>query len=441
MRTDDRGTFAPRAASNWALALLLLVSLMNYLDRFVVGVLLPAIKADLHLSDTQLGFVTGVAFAVFYALAGIPIGHLADRCSRRTIIGCALALWSAMTIACGFAHSFLQLVLARILLGVGEAGSTSPSHSLISDLFPARSRASALALFSTGMPIGILVGFLVGGYAAEALGWRGALMMFGAPGLVLALVVMVALPEPTRGAADAGGLHSPEPLPLRRALGVLVRRRSFVFVCLGSGCYTVVWSGLIIWLPSYFTRGFEVPMKDAGAALAVVLGTSQLLGLLAGGALADRLGQRDARWAFWTCALGASLSLPCFAIALFWPHPVGALIALFPAFFVALFQGGPAAAIVQAVAGPSMRAVSVSIYLVVINMVSALGTQLIGLFSDRMRLSHGTSALGASMLLVTILFGLGATLSFLLGARSFAGDREEANNVQLDAGPRIETTG
>lgn len=239
------------------MVLLFLVSLCNYLDRYMLGVLLPDIKADLHLSDGELGFIGGTAFTIFYAVMGIPIGRLADKQSRRLVLVTALSLWSAMTALCGAAQNFIQLALARILVGVGEAGATPPAHSLIADLFPVRQRAGALAVYTLGSPIGILIGFSAAGLISASLGWRWALILLGLPGLLLAGAVFLFLTEPREGRPSTtatGDTHAPEFASLRQVMGTLLRCATFRHTSLGTAFYTVLWMGLVAWLPSFFVR-------------------------------------------------------------------------------------------------------------------------------------------------------------------------------------------
>lgn len=417
--TNDHGTATARARF-LALSLLFLVALLNYLDRYMLGILLPAIKADLHLSDSELGFITGIAFSIFYAVMGIPIGRLADRFSRRAVIAGTLALWSAMTVACGLAQGFVQLVLARVMVGVGEAGATPPAHSLISDLFPASRRAGALSVFSLGLPVGVLVSFMAGGVIAQNLGWRPALLAFGVPGVMLAAVIFLVLPEPARGSAD--GLVLSRSTTLRQVMATLIGRQSFRHVCLGSGFFTLLWLGLISWLPSFFTRTFNLPIGEVGTKLALVLGLSQFIGLAVGGVLGDRLSRRDGRWYMWICAAGSLLPMPFYAAALLSPRADLAFLALIPVFIFGLLQGAPAVAIVQGLAGPRMRAVAVATYLVVVNVIAGGGPQLIGLLSDRLGPSLGASALGVSILGVALPFSVWSGWHFWRGARTLRAD-------------------
>ncbi len=274
---------APRVA----LILLFIVSLFNYLDRWMLAILIPDIKADLQLSDGQLGFITGIAFSLFYALMGLPIARLADRYSRRVIVSVAMSLWSAMTALCGLAQNFTQLAVARILVGVGEAGATPPSHSLISDYYPRERRALALAVYAMGSPLGIFFGFLLGGWLTQTYGWRVALYSFGLPGLVLAGVVFFVLKEPARGAADGVDLAGPTP-SLMVTLRTLFSRPTFIHNCIGSGMYTLVYLSFHTWTPSFFERNYDMSMGSIGVWLAFIAGGAQLVGVLGGGWLADR---------------------------------------------------------------------------------------------------------------------------------------------------------
>ena len=218
-----------------ALVLLFFVSFFNYMDRFMLSVLLPAIKRDLDLSDTQIGFISGLAFTLFYALLGIPIARLADRYSRKTIIAIGLTVWGFMTAACGLAQNWRQLAIARVMVGVGEAGASPASHSLIADYFPRASRGRALSVYTLGAPVGIFIGFSVGSWIAETYSWRVALMVLGLPGVALAAILYFSLREPTRGQSDGlpadSGLH----LPLWQTIRALFRKRNFFHLALENG--------------------------------------------------------------------------------------------------------------------------------------------------------------------------------------------------------------
>ena len=234
---------ATKRYRRYLLGLLLLVMTCNYADRYVIGILLPQIKSDLALTDTQIGFITGAAFTVFYALLGVPIASLADRRSRRKIIAWALALWSLMTCLCGLARSFVQLAVFRVLVGIGEAGCTPPSHSLVSDYFSARERALAMAVLGLGSSLGVFLAFLVGGWITDTYGWRVTLVSFGAPGMLIALVVYGTLRDPPRGHSDGvqAAAKAPAMFPAFRKLWA---KKTFRYMVLGGSMYGMVSTAL-----------------------------------------------------------------------------------------------------------------------------------------------------------------------------------------------------
>ncbi|MDE0489621.1 MAG: MFS transporter, partial [Gammaproteobacteria bacterium] len=272
----------------YVLGLLLVVMTLNYADRYVIGILLPQIKSDLALSDTQIGFITGAAFTVFYALLGVPIASLADRRSRKKIIAAALALWSLMTCLCGLARSFVQLAVFRVLVGIGEAGCTPPSHSLISDYFSPRERAMAMAVLGLGSSLGVFLAFLVGGWITDAYGWRVTLVSFGAPGVLIALVVYFTLRDPPRGHSE--GLEVAEKAPrMFPAFRGLWSKGTFRYMVLGGSMYGLVSTALLAWLPSFYTRTHGLEIATVGTWLAFTKALPHAAGTLLGGLLASRL--------------------------------------------------------------------------------------------------------------------------------------------------------
>ena len=405
-----------------ALGLLFLVSFFNYMDRYMLAVLLPSIKADLALSDTQVGLITGLAFTLFYATLGIPIARLADRYSRRKIIAIALAFWSVMTAVCGFTQSFLQLLLARVFVGAGEAGASPPSHSLISDLFPARERALALSVFSLGAPVGILVGFALGGWLVERYSWRIALLMVAVPGLLLAVVAWWRLPDPRRGGTE-GMTAAPVVPPLLQTLRALMGTPSFRQVSIATGLYTVLWLGVVQWLPSFFTRSFDLGMGQVSLVLALVLSSSQIIGMLTGGALADRLGRRDLRWYLWLPAIAILISTPAFAVTFTTASATLAYASLFLPFMIGIVQGPATFAVVQGVADVSMRATAAALLLLITNLIGGgIGPYVVGALSDLLLDRFGVDSLRYSLLVVALFFGTWSSLHYLLGARSLRAD-------------------
>lgn len=408
-----------------ALWLLFFVAFLNYLDRYLLGVLLPAIKVDLRLSDTELGFISGIAFAVLYSVMGIPFGRLADRYSRRAVLVAAVSVWSAMTALCGLAQNFVQLAVSRVLVGIGEAGGTPPSHSLIADLFPVAARARALSRYAIGSPIGLFVGFAAGGLIAERFGWRIALYGCALPGLILAALLYWRLPEPAREPARPGA----DPIPLGATLRVILGRRALVHTALGAAWYGLLWYGLVAWLPSYLTRSFRIPLGEVGTQLAISLGVSQLIGLIAGGVMGDRLARRDPRWYSWMCALAVVLPVPFYALAFLTSLAAVVFIALFAALLIGMLQGGPCYAVIQNSVGSSIRATATAVYLVIVNVIGGFGAQLIGWLSDRLAPEFGVESLRWAISSVTVGFSLLAGWHFWWGARHVEADFSAASDL------------
>ncbi len=421
----------PRPGKNARLVLLLLfvVSLFNYLDRWMLSILVPDIKADLALSDTQLGFITGIAFSLFYATMGIPIARLADRHSRRLVVSAAMALWSAMTAVCGLAQNFVQLAVARVMVGVGEAGATPPSHSLIADFYPRERRALAISVYGMGAPFGIFLGFLLGGWLTQAYGWRVALLAFGIPGMILAGAVYLFLAEPRRGAAD--GLTAPvEAPPLGITLKTLLSRPTYLNNCLGSGFYTIVYLGLLNWMPSFFERAHEMPIGTIGTWLAFIIGGSQLLGVLSGGWLADRLAAVDLGWLMRLCGITVLIAIPFYPLVVFSQSPTLAFVMLFVPFMVGIMQAGPQHATTQGVAPVAMRATAAATYLLIVNLMGGLGPQLVGILSDALAAQGESRSLGLAMLVVAVGFSLLSAWFFLRASNTLVRDMARTQEIQ-----------
>ena len=401
-----------------ALALLFLVSFFNYMDRYMLAVLLPAIKADLQLSDTEIGFITGLAFTLFYVTMGIPIARLADRYNRKNIVAIALAVWSAMTAICGLAQNFVQLAIARIMVGVGEAGASPPSHSLIADLFPVEKRARALSIYALGAPVGILVGFMLGGWVTQLYGWRAALFTVGVPGILVALVVYRKLHEPARGAAD-GLAHKTEVQPFWFSLKTLMASPTFRHLSVATGLYTVVWLGVVQWLPSFFTRSFGLEIGAVGTWLALILSVSQIIGMLLGGWLADRFGAADLRWYVWVPSLAILVSTPMFLLTFLTQNPTVAFLSLFLPFMIGVMQGPPSFAVAQGLADVRMRAMAAALLLLITNLIGGgIGPQAVGIMSDYLAAGYQQDSLRYALLAISLVFGLWSSLHYFLAGKT-----------------------
>lgn len=413
-----------------ALIILFFVSFCNYLDRFVLSVLLPSIKADLDLSDTQLGAL-GTAFTVSYVLLSIPFARLADRHSRKTIISLCVAIWSAMTALCGLAQSFWQLAIARVLVGFGEAGATPPSHALISDFYPLTKRTTALAVFGLGAPFGIMVGFITASWIAQNYDWRAAFLALGLPGLVLALCVYFGIWEPQRGASEAPekAQQAGEHITFIRTLKALWGSSAFCHFAFATGLYTVVYIGVVNWLPSYFIRSFDMELSQVGLWLAMSLGVSQLIGSLSCGILTDHMVKRSVLWFSRIPALAMLLSSPLFLIVFGADSALISALALAPAFLIGIFQGPASFAAVQGIVHVRIRATAVAIFLCVTNLVGGLiGPLFTGWLSDYLEPTYGDEALRQALLFVVLVFGFWSALHYALAGRTLRQEMSQTHS-------------
>lgn len=378
----------------WTLVLLSLVGTFNYIDRSILNTLGQMVKTDLALSDLELGLLGGAAFALFNGLVSIPVARLADRHNRVRIVGIALAFWSAMTALCGAAQNFLQLCLARIAVGIGEAGGGPPSIALLSDHFPPHRRATAISLYALGIPLGILFGATASGWLAEQYGWRLAFVIVGLPGVVLALLVLLTVREPR----EAGSLHDDaNPSGLRAVLRHLLRWRSFRHMLLGAGLANFGITGLTQFLHPFFVRSYEVGYSEAATLFGLVAGVSSGLGFAFGGVIADHFGGRNGRAYAFVPALGLLMAAPIYVAALSAPYgwPAIALLIVGGTFVSVYF--GPTLAITQNLADPGMRATATALFAVTINLVGgALGGLFVGLLSDAFAGAAAPACAGAA---------------------------------------------
>jgi MFS family permease len=401
------------------LAVLALVYTFNHLDRQVFGVLIEPIKQDLALSDTAMGFLGGLSFALFHAVAGLPIARLADRGSRRLIISAGIVLWSAATAACGLARNFAQLALARVAIGIGEASNAPASHSMISDYFPPQRRATALAVFFVGASVGVALGFLLGGAIAERLGWRAAFFILGAPGIPLALLVWLTVREPERGATEVGAVDA-RVVPWRGVLAFLRTNRAFTLVLLAQAIHAFSGTGLLVWAVPFLMRVHGMGIAEAGMWSGPITGVSGALGVLIGGRLSDHLGARDARWYLRLPALVALLGLPFTVVFILSESVELALLCLAPHMLLSAVPSGPVGAVVQAIVPLRMRALAAAMNLLAVNLIgTGLGPQMVGLFSDALSGVPGDQALRYAMLLVGV-SNLLAGLLYLLAGRALS---------------------
>jgi MFS family permease len=399
----------------YVLALLVLVGVVAWVDRNVFAVLLQSIKVEFALSDTALGLLGGVAFGVFYATLGLPVAWLADRYDRRTLLAGSLALWSAFTAACSLATGAVSLFFARVGVGVGEAGGSPPSVSLVADYFPRERRAFALGVLYLYIPLGFVVGYLLGGWLNDRVGWRAACLWLGLPGIALALLVRLTLREPPRGVP---GKSAAAP-PLLATLRSFASRPALRQLPLGGAAHGAGAFAAALWLPAYFMRTFEMSSAAAGAWLALAYGLGGALGVLSGGYLADALvaRTRDQRWyALWPVALLLA-SMPVTLVLYLAAAPAVAVAALLAGAFLGHAFLGPVAALLQNLAGPERRAVAAAFYVFLVNLVSmGLGPVAVGYLSDTFTARLGVDALRYALHTVLMTTTLLAALHFSLAA-------------------------
>lgn len=358
----------------------MLVYTVNYLDRNILVILAEPIKRELGLRDWQIGFLTGTSFAVFYALLGLPIARLADRSHRVNIASLALVVWGGMTALCGAVSSYVQLVLARVGVGVGEAGGSPPAVSIISDYFPAERRATALGIYNLGVPVGMLLGFVVGGVINELYGWRTAFVVAGLPGVVLAVLVKLTIREPPRASFVAGSEHGTS---MFGDVRLLLRSELYRGTIIAAAIFNVAAYGVSLWSPANLMRVFELDTKTAGLVMGIASGVGGAAGSFLGGFLSDRLQRADARWLYWVPATAAAAFFPLAVAGVSMPTvPLyGALLLV--TYLVSFATHAPFWAVAQTSVPAHKRAMAAAFYLLCVNLIGlGLGPQLAGILSD-----------------------------------------------------------
>ncbi len=405
----------------FVLVMLTIVYAFNFIDRQILVILQEPIKADMGLSDAQLGLLSGFSFALIYVTAGIPIAYWADRGNRRNIVSLALAVWSGMTALSAFVQNYGQLLAARIGVGLGEAGGSPPSHSMISDYFPPEQRGRALSFYSMGIYIGILFGFAFGGMIAEAFGWRMAFLVVGIPGVLFAVVLRLTVQEPIRGRWDTAAETAHKP-SLAETMAVLKKLPSFWYIAFGCSLMAFVGYGVGNFFPSFLIRNHGLSIAQVGMVLALVSGIGGAVGTYLGGYLGDRFGARDPRWYLWVPMYGALIAFGPYLYVLLTENTTHLLfILIFTNILTALYLG-PCIAMSHALVPPSMRALTSAILFFVLNMIGlGLGPFLTGLTSDLLVPRFGDQSLRYAMVLASMT-GLVAILLFYLGARKLPAD-------------------
>jgi predicted MFS family arabinose efflux permease len=410
---------APPAAAirnnspGYVLALLAAVSFFNNLDRMVLPILVEPIKLELNLSDSQMGLMSGIAFALFYATLGLPLARVADRYFRVRLIAVCLILWSAMTAVTGMARNFTELFLARMGVGVGEAGCAPASHSILGDLFPAERRPFAISIFQAGGTLGQSAGLALAGVIAEIYGWRTALLVVGLAGIPLALLMLFTVREPPRAPrhAEAAGEST------WTTLKALLARPPLVHLVIGVAIATFTTMGMVQWLPAFFIRSHGLNLAEVGVLNATAGVIAAVFGTIFGGYALTRLGKKDARWELWWPMMVFAI-FPFFMAPSFlvddWRIMIGLQVA---GFFFSASAGGVAFAALQSYVEPHRRATAVATLLFLSSLLGlGLGPVLVGVISDLLALSFGQESLRYA-LLATLCLPFWASTHFWLAAR------------------------
>lgn len=402
----------------WIMALLLLVNILNFVDRQIPFILAESIKRDLQLSDTQIGVLGGIAFAIVYSTLGIPLARLGERIGRKWVLSGSLLVWSALTAMGGLAQNYVQLVGTRLGVAAGEAGSTPAAHSLISSYFPPGRRGLPLAIFSLGVPLGTMLGLFAGGYVSQVWTWRQAMIVVGLPGILLALLTIFTLREPPPSREAEG-----EPdLPLFATLMALLKKHSFRHMAAGIAVYSMGANATIVFAPAFLMRTYGMSSAGTGLSLGLLYGIAGVAGTLAGGALGDWLGKRDQRWRLWLPALGLLIAMPFTFGAWFATSAALSVLLLAGPKFANLLYIGPIFVALHSIAPVRSRATA-SAFLIFFNSLIGVsfGPLITGMLSDWLEPTMGLFSLRYALCFV-MLTQVWAAWHFWIAARSIRAD-------------------
>lgn len=425
-RTASSGDWS--FTSVYSLGFLTLISAFNYLDRSLLGLALPQIKTEMAISDTMIGLVSGLAFVLFYSIMGVPIAWAADRWNRRNIIAAGFAFWSLMTLVTGWVSNIWQLTIARFLMGAGEACGIAPSNSITADLFRAERRPLAFSIFATAASISSILFFPIAGWIGQTYGWRQMFIVAGAPGIFLALVFLLTVREPVRGASDS----TPRPTvsnrsdrpPFWQSVGVLLRSRAYLALLVGATFMGLNVFASAVWTPTFLDRVHGLSLGEIAATIGPIRGFCGIAGVLLGGFIIDRLGRKSPHWRMSIPALACICVGPAEALfALSDTHSVW-LGAFAISAFLLLIHQGPVFAGVMAVADVRVRAVATSVLLFCSAMFGqAIGPLIVGIMNDLLEPSLGDQAIRYSMLMIASTAVLGG-IAFGMAGRFIAADAQ-----------------
>ncbi len=426
--TDSTGTDISHGARRYALGMLAVVYMFNFIDRQILAILLPAIRAEFQVGDFVLGLLAGPAFALFYVTLGVPVARLADRVNRRNLIALAVAVWSGMTALSGLAANIWQLALARVGVGIGEAGCSPPAHAMIADLYPPEQRSAAMGVYTLGISAGVMLAYMAGGWVVQNIGWREAFFIVGLPGLILAALVRYTVQEPARGAVEQRRDSGEQP-SLRDVAVFLLARKSFIYMALGAGVSSFVGYAIIFNMPSFMVRSLGVDAAEIGFSLGPIYGIAGGLGFFFGGYLADRIGVHGHRKALSFIALASVISAICFGAVFLSTTMAWCLMLLIVPSVLSNFYLAPVLSQTQSLVSLRMRAVASSLVLLIINVIGLLiGPPATGLVSDLLQASQGEESMRYALLVVSVMLLPVAAFCYWRAGRTIDADLQNAND-------------
>ena len=420
---EEKAAAITPAYRSYALSLFLLVYIINFVDRQIFGILIEPIRLEIDLSDTQLGLLGGIAFAIFYTFAGIPIARWADVGVRKNIVALALVIWSVMTMFTSTAKGFGTLLIARVGVGIGEAGCSPPIHSLISDMYPEEERATALSTYALGIPIGAAIGTLLGGWIGEYFGWRMAFMVVGLPGIIVAIVVFFTVREPPRGHSEPDHVQvQKDSVPLADTLRFLWGLRAFRHLSFAGALHAFVGYGVGLFIPAFFMRVHGFGLAETSTYL-FLIGLTGIIGTYLGGYLGDRMGKKDKRWYMGIPGIATIISVPFAVLFYTTGDPMLAIVLAIPGAILGPMYLGPTFAMTQTLVPPAMRSTASAILLFVLNLIGlGLGPVFAGFLSDTLRPGYGEESIRYSLLILAVAGNIWSTLHYYLASRTLRED-------------------
>ena len=425
--TEESISFRRR---NWMMVVLVLATAFSSIDRQVIGMLLEPIRKEFGLSDTQLGILSGPAFTVLYAVLALPLAVLSDRTSRRAVAAASLAAFSTMSALCGMALSYPMLLLFRMGVAVGEAGVVPSSQALVADIYPKKELTSAMSRLYLSQSVGGVLAFLLGGLLTGVVGWRLTLILLGVPGLFIAALSLILVPQRNSGASRPGSAKTIK-IPLRRSLAFLWSQRTYRMLTLANAVWSFAGAAIALWAAPFISRTYGLSPLKIGLVMAVAVGLSGAAGLFVLGGVAQRKSVVDARWILWVVAIALAVSVPLVLVTFLTDSGWVALVTGCLVAFLAISSQGPVASVVQILVPGHMRSIAVAVKHVAVTAVGAgSGPLAVGMLNDFFAHEFGTQAIRYSLVIMGLFYGLAAIL-FYMASRTFIADAKIAEQWSL----------